>query len=534
MTKKLIIAMCILLTGQLLSQPLPQWTSGIGSNFSNYFYDNPKIKFDNAGDLIVCGNIMSSTDGKNILLIKYTPFGSIIWLKTYNGLSNKDDEAIDFEIDNQNNIYVTGNTTINTNNSNAITIKFDSSGNLIWQNIFNGYCNRNDQGQSITLDINNNSYITGFTEVDSSNWRRKIFIRKIDANGSTVWSKRHGADSLARYDGVKIKFVNNEVRLIGNSTAPNKYIVMNLDLNGNYIFANEAPYIKGMSSTFIDKFGNFYWGAWVAYKTTKVNYNGNLAWIDSVGTNLPSNVSGDEVCDLVVDTLQNVYTTGRHYGSDYNGPTYTNADILTIKYSSNGSIQWSKRYEYLSYNTADIGNSICLDSSLNVYVGGQSQRTAVATDYDYVVIRYNNSGIQSGIIRYNNPISTNDAISSIIVDKFGCIYATGLTMDNLSTSNTTTQKYCTMTGINEYSDDLINLSAFPNPFSTVTHIELPNNEEGNLYVKLYNTTGQLVFDQIYSGTNKLQINPINLTPGLYNFIIKSNTRHYKGKLIKLE
>ena len=84
-----------------------------------------------------------------------------------------------------------------------------------------------------------------------------------------------------------------------------------------------------MGPTHIDKLGNFYFGALGAYKTTKINANGNLAWIDSVGTNLPFNVTGDEVRALTVDSLQNVYTTGRHYGPNYNVPNNTNCDVVS-------------------------------------------------------------------------------------------------------------------------------------------------------------------------------------------------------------
>lgn len=525
MTMRQFIAIFILLVGQLRSQPLPQWSSSIGSNLPYYFADEPKIKFDNVGDLVVCGNIMTGSNGMNMLLIKYSASGSLIWLKTYNGLNNKDDQLFDFVFDSQNNIYVTGKTTISTNNSDVISIKFDSGGNFIWQNTFNGYCNRNDEGQSITIDNSNNTYIIGTTELDSSGWSRKLFLRKIDPSGTTLWSKRYGNDSSARCNAMQIKYVNSEVRTISYQTLPNRYIAMNINPNGTYIFTNEAPFIKGMSSTFIDKSGNYYFGAMGAYKTTKINSTGTLAWIDSVGTNLPTNVTGDEVRAIVVDTLLNIYTTGRHYGA-----ANTNCDILTLKYSPSGSIQWSKRYDYLGANACDIGNSICLDSLLNVFVGGESNQTTLA-NYDYVVVKYTNGGNQVGTIRYDDPMLKDDAISSVAVDKSGCIYVTGLTMDNLSTTNTTTQKYCTMTAINETLKDKTIINVFPNPFATETTIILANSDENIFSLKLYNTTGQVVYEQLYSGTT-LKINLTHLSSGLYHFVIKSASRQHQGKLVK--
>ena len=120
-TTKQIIAFFILLASQLFSQPNPQWSSSIGTNMQYYYLDRPKVKFDKAGDLIVCGNTRTPADGTNMLLMKYSVAGSLIWLKTFNGATNKDDELVDFEIDVQNNIYVTGKTTISTNNADKIT-----------------------------------------------------------------------------------------------------------------------------------------------------------------------------------------------------------------------------------------------------------------------------------------------------------------------------------------------------------------------------------------------------------------------------
>jgi len=532
-TTRSIFIFFILIAAKLFSQPAPQWSSSSATNLQYYYLDRPKIKFDKTGNLIVCGNTKTSTNGLNMLLMKYSVAGSLIWSQTYNGANNKDDELVDFELDAQNNIYVTGKTTISTNNADAITIKFDAGGNFIWQNIFSGYCNRNDRGQSISLDNNNNAYITGFTDLDSSNWRRKFFTRKIDLNGATVWTKRHGTDSMAYHDGVKVRFVNNEVRVMGYSTAPNKYIVVNMDANGNNIFVSTAPFLGGMNSSFIDKAGNFYWGSWGEYRTSKMNANGTLAWVDSIPTNLPWNVTGNSVHDIIADTLGNVYTTGRHYGPDYNGPTFTSCDVLTVKYSSSGNIQWSKRYDHLGTASCDVGNSIYLDSLLNVYVGAQSQRTVVASDYDYAVIKYNNNGTQLGTMRYNDSQSADDAICSLIADNSGCIYVTGITMDNASLSNITTQKYCSLiTGINENTSGQTVLNAFPNPFSSEAFIDIPGGGLETADLKLYNSQGQLVYEEKYSDSKHIKIKPENLSQGLYYFIIKSANKAYNGKLIK--
>ena len=520
-----------LTTGLLLAQPIPQWSSSINTNFNLYIYGNPKIKFDNAGDLIVVGNIDNGANGKDILLLKFSPSGSILWQQIFNSVYNKDDEAIDFEVDVQNNILVTGRSNIDSVNGDMITIKYNSNGDYKWMNSFNGIANRVDAGLSITIDPSGTSYVTGFTSIDTLD-HRKMVTTKIDSGGNTIWTRYHGTDTLASYVGEKIKIVNNEIVILGwyVANAISRYVAVKLDTSGAVLLSNEGEITKGMSSFFIDNLGNFYFGAVVAFKITKINSDGTFAWSDTAPTNLPSNTSGDEVRAIIVDSLQNVYITGRHYGDDYGGPAYSNADILTIKYSASGNKIWSKRYEYLSNNAADIGNDITLDPDLNVYVAGQSERNL--TDYDYVVVKYDVNGNEKGTIRYNDSGSGDDVITSIVVADSSNIFVTGVTFDNLL-SSTTTQKYGSVSGVGIFEINLvpISLSAFPNPFSNTTFIHFPNTDNDVFNFQLFDNSGKIILNQ-KTKDDKVEISADNLPAGLYTFILLSDRKNYNGKIIK--
>jgi len=535
MKTMILTTFAFLTTGLLLAQPTPQWSSGISTNFNLYIYGKPKIKFDNSGDLIVVGNIDKGANGKDILLLKFSPSGSILWQQTYNGINSEDDEAIDFEIDVQNNILVTGKSNIDSVNADMITIKYDSNGNYKWINSFNGIANRVDAGQSITIDPSGTSYLTGFTSIDTLG-HFKMVTTKINSDGNTIWIRIYGTDTLASYVGEKIRIVNNEVVVLGqylsNVNFISKYVALKLDTSGAVLLSNEGEITKGMSSFFIDNLGNFYFGAWVAFKITKINSDGTLAWSDATPTNLPSNTTGDEVRAIIVDSLQNVYITGRHYGDDYGGPTYSNADILTVKYSADGNKLWSKRYEYLSNNAADIAKDITLDNDLNIYVAGQSQRTVAGTDYDYVVVKYDLNGNEKGTIRYNDSANGDDVITSIVVADSSNIYVTGVTFDNLL-SSTTTQKYGSVSGVGIFEINFvpISLSAFPNPFSNTTSIHFPNTNNDVFNFQLFDNSGKIILNQ-KTKDDKVEISADNLPAGLYTFILLSDRKNYNGKIIK--
>ncbi len=525
----------ILTTGLLLAQPTPQWSSSTSSNFNFYVYDHPQIKFDNAGDLIVVASVDNGTTGRDITLIKYSPSGNIIWQQQFNGVNNKDDESNDFDIDSLNNIYITGSSQIDSVNTDFITLKYYPNGSFDWLNSFNGTSNNIDVGNSIEVDQSGNAYVTGYTFIDAS-WHRKLLISKIDSSGNNVWTYPYGIDSTGYYEGHKIRILNNELAVLGNYYSSvnyiSKYVAMRLDTSGLLIFANDGIYTRGMSSYHIDNIGNFYFGALVSFKITKVNFNGTFAWFDSIPTNLPSNVTADELKAITSDNQQNVYVTGRHYGDDYGGPTYSNGDILTIKYSPSGSQTWSKRYEYQSNNAADIGDAITLDSALNVYVAGQSERQL--TDYDYVVLSYDMNGNDRGSIRYNDTASGDDVIFSIVVSDSANIYVTGVTFDN-PLSSTTTQKYSSLSGVGifEIYNSPISINAIPNPFSNSTILQFENSANELFDFCLYDCSGKLILKQATT-KNKIEITSNNLPKGLYSFTLLNDKIIYNGKIIRAE
>ncbi|MEZ4740787.1 MAG: hypothetical protein R2818_15850 [Flavobacteriales bacterium] len=477
-----LATIAVLATPSLLAQPDPVWSSSISTNFSWYVDDKPQVKIDGAGDLVVVGNTNTLSNGRDILVIKYSSEGDLLWQQTFNGSANNDDVARDFAIDDHDNIVITGATRIDSLNTDCLTLKYDPSGTWLWANTFDGEPNREDAARAISIDPSGASFITGYAAIDTLG-HNKLFAAKIDSVGNTSWTYLYGADTVGFYTGEKVMVRNEDVHILGSYLSypqfENKYVVFRLDTNGTASFAHEGALVRPAQVFHQDGFGNSYlgFGAWERFKIVKVDVDGLIAWSDTIGTNLPPNHTADQVRAIVVDPLQNVYITGRHNGDDYSGPTYSNADIVTVKYTSNGERSWVRRYEYQGNNAADIGNAIALDDELNVYVAGQSGVSL--SDYDYVVLKYDNDGNDLGTIRYNDPAGGDDVITSIVVADGSAIYVTGLTYED-PLSSTTTQKYSSLsgTGVFDPPAPANSLNSFPNPFkwSTTVPFVNPNKE----------------------------------------------------------
>ena len=238
---------------------------------------------------------------------------------------------------------------------------------------------------------------------------------------------------------------------------------------------------------------------------------GSLIWTKEYGTNLPSNVGGDEMKATIQDSDGNIYITGRHYGLNYGTPNYTNADILTLKYDSSGNIIWQNRYEY-GVNNADIGNTIALKNG-QVYVGGQSQRLGVGTDYDYVVLKIDSeTGLSTGVYRYNGPSDGDDAVSSLYVFDNGNVALTGLSYINSQYDWTTQLLSDLVLSVQDVSFES-NFQMYPNPNASGDVLIIVGN--GIKSYSIISSLGQIVLQETLNENNEHSIYINNITTGVY-------------------
>jgi hypothetical protein len=124
----------------------------------------------------------------------------------------------------------------------------------------------------------------------------------------------------------------------------------------------------------------------------------------------------DKVTNAVTDRAGNIYVTG------YATRNGTGIDFCTIKYNSAGSVQWTKYYNGPG-NGEDKAFGIAVDNSLNVYVTGYSKGTGSLASY--TTIKYNSSGTELWVARYNTPANNDDRAFGVAVDNAGYVYVTG-------------------------------------------------------------------------------------------------------------
>ena len=329
---------------------------------------------DDSKNVYVTGRSTGIGTETDYATIKYKESGTPLWEARYNGPGNGIDDASSIAVDKEGNVYVTGGSTGKGTGRDYATIKYNSAGVLQWVVRYNGTGSSNDMASSIALDKEGNVYVTGRsigagTGVDYA-------TIKYNSAGVRQW--------VRRYNGPANSYDN------ANSIA--------VDGSGNVYVTGESAAI---AST-------------LDYATVKYNAAGVVQWVRRY--NGPGN-SEDHASSLALDASANVYVTG------YSGGIGSNDDYATIKYNSAGVRQWVRRYNGPG-NRADFARSMALDAGGNVYVSGGS--AGIGSGYDYATIKYNSSGVQQWVVRYNGPGNDNDQATSLALDASANVYVTGL------------------------------------------------------------------------------------------------------------
>jgi len=141
-----------------------------------------------------------------IFILKLNNSGTVLWCKTFDSKSFNDISEI--KLDKENNIIAVGriSDTITVDNKQMIShgdvdgflIKLNSSGNILWSHTIGGH--DDDETDDISVDINNNIYISGSCNYKVFIDGKKIiktdfavsFIAKFSENGKLLLFKTYG------------------------------------------------------------------------------------------------------------------------------------------------------------------------------------------------------------------------------------------------------------------------------------------------------------------------------------------------------
>jgi hypothetical protein len=495
---------------------------------------------------------LTSNRGADVYIQKLTSSGNLVWAKSFGGSSTVVANSI--FADAFGNVYTTGyfsgtadfdlgsgifNLTSN-GLSDVFIQKLTSSGNLVWAKSFGG--SSYDQANFTSVDASGNvitsGIFSGTVDFDpgigtvnlTSNGGYDFFIQKLTSSGNLVWAKSYVNvafvyPSFSASDGSGNVFTSGvfkgtvdfdpgpgTVNLTSNGGNYDVFI-QKLTSSGNLVWAKSfgGASLNEVTSISVDASGNVYTtgrfagtvdfdpGSGTVNLTSNGSYDvfiqkltssGNLVWAKSFGGpnyELPNSIS--------LDRWGNVYNTGIFGGTvDFDPGLGTvnltsngGNDVYVQKLTSSGNLVWAKSF---GGTFPDMGQSISLDASGNVYTTGYFQGT-VDFDPGSGTVNLTSNGVSDVFIQKltssGNLVwaksfggSSSDMATSISVDASGNVYTTG-----------------SFAGTADFD-----------PGSSI--INLTSNGSADVFIQKLTSSGNLVWAKSFGGTNYDYMNSVSI------------------------
>jgi uncharacterized delta-60 repeat protein len=454
-------------------------------------YDKPEaIAVDVNGNVYVSGWSRGYQTMNDYATIKYDSMGSQLWVNRYDGPISGFDNAWDMVLDPCDNVLVTGESPNVDTNLDYVSIKYSSTGEERWVRRYDGMYGLDDVANKIVADSIGNIFVTGYC-LRSADVGYCATI-KYDSMGTLLWDDYFIMIDTSSTCGYSISFdMAGNIYIAGQvsrySEATDIFIVKyNSDGNEQWFAIYDNPEHSNDYYAQLINSGQYIYICGASFDTL-TNFNYLLAKYDSSGTLIwERNYDGfsnyDITQDMAIDNVGNIIVTGRSRNNT------TDYDFATLKYDSSGNQKWVKRYNGPG-NGWDEPSAITIDSNDDIYITGCC--TDIDGDYDYVTIKYDTSGNLVWVRQYNGPVDNYDYATDIAVDDNEYVYVTGESFGSGGIYDYATIKYAQYTPVEEcYTENKRKAIFIPTFINDKLWCKLNNNDiKKDLTVRIYDVSG---------------------------------------------
>lgn len=301
-----------------------------------------------------------------------------------------------------------------------------------WIARYNSLLDSTDVAVDIKTDISGNTYVTGYSYTILGLLKAAVTI-SYDPNGNQRWRSEY--NQLFDDEATALVLDNDQQYLYvaGSSNGllgilPSDFLIIKYRASdGMQMWARTysqsllgddkaiALVVDSQNNPVITGISQGFLLLLTPYDYATVKFDENGNQLWVSRYNGPGN-GEDKPTDIAVDSQDNIIVTGGSAGST------SGEDFATVKYNSSGSEVWVQRYDGPG-NNEDRAYAIVVDNSDNIAVTGSS--TGSGSGLDYATMKYSSSGSQMWLQRYNGPGNNEDRAYAIVVDNSDNIIITG-------------------------------------------------------------------------------------------------------------
>ncbi len=295
------------------------------------------VVFDDSGSVIVATCLGTN----KVAFVKYNPDGNSVWKKvwSYSSLEKVNDLAVDY----LGNIYAVGETLTGAGGGDILLLKLSKDGDLIFSKAFGGTAL--DEADSVVVGRDGSIYVAGYTE--SFGTGGDVLVAKFDSSGNLLWSSTWGGTSEDK--GFDLDVYSDTLIVVGYSASGGAggkdVVVLSYTTNGTldwqklYGGANDDVGKSVSVESEIQIAGLTYsygsGGSDVLFLKCALS-NGDVSMQKVWG-----GASDDVANTMVVNPIGSTYVAG--YTKSFNGSSVE--DILVMKYDLSGNLIWSKVWQ---------------------------------------------------------------------------------------------------------------------------------------------------------------------------------------------
>ncbi len=138
-----------------------QWVVRLGTTLRDSSSAATALAADQSGFVYVCGRIRDSLGTNDYLVSKLTAAGGVSWTRRHNGSGRGQDSAVALVVDGSGNVYVTGASQGDTTGMDILTLKYSPAGTLLWVARDGNRSWSDDGGTAIALDASGGVWVAG-------------------------------------------------------------------------------------------------------------------------------------------------------------------------------------------------------------------------------------------------------------------------------------------------------------------------------------------------------------------------------------